>query len=57
MTALVGNTFDLESLVLLGTMAEVTLDAKEVREMGRMERIGAHSHIRGALLFIQFQPP
>jgi len=37
-------------------MTEVTLDAKEVREMGRMERIGAHSHIRGLGLDDALEP-
>ncbi len=37
-------------------MAEVTLDAKEVRDIGRIERIGAHSHIRGLGLDDALEP-
>ena len=37
-------------------MAEVSLDAKEVRDLGRIERIGAHSHIRGLGLDDALEP-
>jgi len=37
-------------------MAEVTLDTKEVRDIGRIERIGAHSHIRGLGLDDALEP-
>ena len=37
-------------------MAEVSLDAKEVRDIGRIERIGAHSHIRGLGLDDALEP-
>jgi len=37
-------------------MAEVSLDTKEVRDIGRIERIGAHSHIRGLGLDDALEP-
>jgi len=37
-------------------MAEVSLDTKEVRDLGRIERIGAHSHIRGLGLDDALEP-
>jgi len=37
-------------------MTDVTLDTKEVRDIGRIERIGAHSHIRGLGLDDALEP-
>ena len=33
-------------------MADLNLNTKEVRDLTRIERIGAHSHIRGSLAHI-----
>jgi len=37
-------------------MAEVSIDAKEIKDVGRIERIGAHSHIRGLGLDDALEP-
>lgn len=37
--------------MLLPQGKEVSLGTKEIRDLTRIERIGAHSHIRGKLLF------
>lgn len=37
--------------MLLPQGKEVSLGTKEIRDLTRIERIGAHSHIRGKSLF------
>jgi hypothetical protein len=37
-----------------GASGGINLGTKEVRDLTRMERIGAHSHIRGTTLFVEY---